>query len=75
VRVAVVESTWNTPSSTRRIEMSNVPPPGRTADDAGVTLVEAIGERRGGGSLIMRSTSRPAMRPASRVAVRCASLK
>jgi hypothetical protein len=22
-----VESTWNTPSSTRRIEMSNVPPP------------------------------------------------
>jgi hypothetical protein len=38
-------------------------------------LVQAEGQRRAVGSLMMRLTSRPAMRPASLVAWRCESLK
>jgi len=72
----LVESTWNTPSSTRRIEMSNVPPAqSYTAMMPVLTLVEAIGERRGGRLVDHAQHVEAAMRPASRVAVRCASLK
>jgi hypothetical protein len=42
-------------------------------DESLVSLVEPVGER--GGSLSKRSTSRPARRPASRVAWRWLSLK
>jgi hypothetical protein len=44
-------------------------------DGLAVLLLEAIGERAAVGSLMMRSTSRPAIWPASLVAWRCASLK
>jgi hypothetical protein len=44
-------------------------------DDAVLLFVEAVGERAAVGSLTRRRTSRPAMRPASFVAWRCASLK
>ena len=72
----LVDSTWKTPSSTRRIEMSNVPPPkSYTAMRPAWRLSRPYASEAAVGSLMMRRTSRPAMRPASRVAVRCASLK
>jgi len=56
--------------------MSNVPPPrSYTAMMPACRLSSPYASDAAVGSLMMRSTSRPAMRPASRVAVRCASLK
>ena len=72
----LVASTWNKPSSTLRIEMSKVPPPrSYTAMVPRFRASRPYASAAAVGSLMMRSTSSPAMRPASRVAVRCASLK
>ena len=62
--------TWKTPSSTFRIEMSNVPPRGRRRQSfRGSSCRGRTPATRRVGSLMMRSTSRRPS-PSSRVAVR-----
>ena len=56
--------------------MSKVPPPrSKTAIVSSVLLSRPYASEAAVGSLMMRSTSRPAMRPASFVALRWLSLK
>ena len=71
-----VDLTSKTPSPISSTETSKVPPPRsltRTVVLGG--LVEAVGVGAAVGSLMIRSTSRPAICPASLVAVRWASSK
>mmetsp|Transcript_3865 Transcript_3865/g.11181 ORF Transcript_3865/g.11181 Transcript_3865/m.11181 type:complete len:449 (+) Transcript_3865:782-2128(+) len=71
-----VDSTSNTPSPTSRTDTSKVPPP--RSNTRIVSLVfrsRPYAREAAVGSLMMRSTSSPAMRPASLVACRCESLK
>ena len=80
----LVASTSNTPSSILRSDTSKVPPPRsktRMVCDSGFSgpplpfLSRPYASAAAVGSLMMRSTSRPAMVPASLVRRRCASLK
>src|SRR3954463_2241870 len=72
----LVAFTSTTPSPTSRIEMSKVPPPkSYTAIVSSFFLSSPYARAAAVGSLTMRLTSRPAIRPASLVAWRCASLK
>mmetsp|Transcript_14914 Transcript_14914/g.45582 ORF Transcript_14914/g.45582 Transcript_14914/m.45582 type:complete len:355 (+) Transcript_14914:631-1695(+) len=73
-----VAFTSKTPSSIVRSETSKVPPPRSkmsTLRSALVCLSSPYAMAAAVGSLMMRSTLRPAMVPASLVAARCASLK
>jgi hypothetical protein len=71
-----VDFTSKTPSPTSRIEMSNVPPPrSKTAMRWLFFLSRPKASAAAVGSLMMRSTLRPAIVPASLVAWRCPSLK
>mmetsp|Transcript_2048 Transcript_2048/g.3620 ORF Transcript_2048/g.3620 Transcript_2048/m.3620 type:complete len:217 (+) Transcript_2048:1333-1983(+) len=71
-----VDLTSNTPPEISRTETSNVPPP---KSYTAITFPSAASipyaSAAAVGSLIMRITFNPAMRPASLVACRCASLK
>ncbi len=68
--------TSNTPSPTSRTETSKVPPPrSQTRIVSCSFLSRPYASAAAVGSLMMRSTSRPAILPASLVAWRCASLK
>ncbi len=72
----LVESTSNTPSPMSRIDTSNVPPPrSNTAIFSFFFLSRPYASAAAVGSLMMRSTFRPAISPASLVAWRWASLK
>ncbi len=71
-----VAFTSKTPSPISRMEISNVPPPkSNTAIFSFFFLSRPYASEAAVGSLTMRFTSRPAMRPASFVAWRCWSLK
>jgi hypothetical protein len=65
-----VAKTWKVPSPISRIETSRVPPPrSKTKTFLGFLGIEAIGQGKlAVGSLMMRTTSRPAIVPASLVA-------
>ena len=72
----LVERTSNTPSPTSNTDTSNVPPP--RSNTRIVWLYcwsRPYANEAAVGSLMIRFTSSPAIRPASRVACRCASLK
>ena len=67
----LVDTTSTTFSPTSRIEMSKVPPPkSNTAMRWSLLLSRPYASAAAVGSLTMRLTSRPAMRPASLVAWR-----
>mmetsp|Transcript_45984 Transcript_45984/g.73612 ORF Transcript_45984/g.73612 Transcript_45984/m.73612 type:complete len:295 (-) Transcript_45984:538-1422(-) len=71
-----VESTSNTPSPTSRMDTSKVPPPRSKIRMVSLDLrSKPYASDAAVGSLMMRSTSMPAMAPASLVAWRCESLK
>ena len=71
-----VAITSNTPSPIWSIVMSNVPPPrSYTAIFSSVFLSSPYASEAAVGSLMIRRTSRPAIRPASFVAFRWLSLK
>ena len=71
-----VASTSMTSSPISMMDTSNVPPPrSYTITFCGSPLSSPYASAAAVGSLMMRSTSRPAMRPASFVAWRCASSK
>ena len=71
-----VARTSTTPSPTSSRLTSNVPPPrSNTRMVSCWRLSSPYASAAAVGSLMIRSTSRPAMRPASLVACRCASLK
>mmetsp|Transcript_7850 Transcript_7850/g.21819 ORF Transcript_7850/g.21819 Transcript_7850/m.21819 type:complete len:367 (-) Transcript_7850:808-1908(-) len=71
-----VESTSQTPSPTSRMETSKVPPPrSKTMIVSLFFFSRPYARDAAVGSLTMRSTSRPAILPASLVAWRCESLK
>mmetsp|Transcript_7679 Transcript_7679/g.23453 ORF Transcript_7679/g.23453 Transcript_7679/m.23453 type:complete len:313 (+) Transcript_7679:933-1871(+) len=73
-----VASTLNTPSSIVSSDTSKVPPPRSNTStfcDRPLALSRPYASAAAVGSLITRSTSRPAMVPASLVRRRCASLK
>jgi hypothetical protein len=72
----LVDFTSKTPCPSSRIEMSNVPPPrSYTATSSSCFLSRPYAKAAAVGSLMMRSTSRPAIFPASLVAWRWLSLK
>ena len=71
-----VARTSTTPSPTSSRLTSNVPPPrSKTRTVSCSRLSRPYASAAAVGSLMIRSTSRPAIRPASLVAWRCASLK
>ena len=71
-----VDFTSNTPSPISKIEISNVPPPkSYTATVPDFFLSSPYASAAAVGSLIILSTSKPAILPASFVACLCASLK
>jgi len=71
-----VERTSKTPSPTSRIETSKVPPPrSKTAIFSFFFLSIPYAKEAAVGSLIIRTTSRPAIDPASFVACLWLSLK
>ena len=71
-----VDLTSKTPSASSRIEISYVPPPrSKTAIFSSSFLSRPYANEAAVGSLMIRSTSRPAILPASLVAWRCESLK
>ncbi len=71
-----VARTSTMPSPTSRIDTSNVPPPrSKTSTVSCARLSIPYASAAAVGSLMIRRTSRPAIRPASFVACRCASLK
>ena len=71
-----VDFTSMTSSPTSRTEMSNVPPPkSKTTIFSSFFLLKPYARAAAVGSLMMRSTSRPAILPASFVACRWESLK
>jgi len=71
VGVALVDFTSNTPSASSRTEMSYVPPPrSYTAIFSSFFLSRPYASADAVGSLMMRTTSRPAILPASFVAWR-----
>ncbi len=72
----LVDFTSKTPSASSSTEMSYVPPPrSNTAIFSSFFLSRPYASAAAVGSLMMRSTSRPAILPASLVAWRWASLK
>ena len=71
-----VAFTSNTPSPSSSTDTSNVPPPrSKTRIVWSCSLSRPYASDAAVGSLMMRSTSRPAILPASLVALRWASLK
>ncbi len=71
-----VAFTSKTPSPISRIDMSKVPPPrSKTAIFSSFFLSSPYASEAAVGSLMMRSTFRPAILPASFVACRWLSLK
>ena len=71
-----VALTSKTPSPNSNIDISNVPPPrSKTAIFSSFFLSNPYAREAAVGSLIMRNTLRPAMRPASLVACLWLSLK
>ena len=72
----LVDLTSKTPSPSSRIEMSNVPPPrSKTAIFSSFFLSRPYARAAAVGSLMIRSTFRPEILPASLVACRWESLK
>ncbi len=72
----MVDFTSTTPAPTSSTEMSNVPPPrSYTAIVSSLFLSNPYASAAAVGSLMMRTTSKPAISPACFVACRCASLK
>ena len=65
-----VDNTSNTPSPNSRIDTSNVPPPRSNTKifSSWSTLSKPYARAAAVGSLTIRSTSKPAIRPASLVA-------
>ncbi len=72
----LVAFTSNTPSPISSTDTSNVPPPrSKTRIVWSLSVSSPYASEAAVGSLMMRLTSRPAMRPASLVAWRWSSLK
>mmetsp|Transcript_7794 Transcript_7794/g.23862 ORF Transcript_7794/g.23862 Transcript_7794/m.23862 type:complete len:253 (-) Transcript_7794:71-829(-) len=71
----LVAFTSNTPPEISRMDTSNVPPPRSYTATTPSLFSTPYASAAAVGSLMMRSTSSPAIRPASLVAWRCESLK